>query len=59
MSADTTTDRIELDDQLQEFLLEVRAGQALSLAAWAARVLKRGVLTTQELERCFALGFQG
>ena len=28
--SEATTERIELDDQLQEFLLEVRAGQALS-----------------------------
>jgi len=57
--SETTTERIELDDQLREFLLEVRARQALALAAWASRVLKRGVLTMQELERCFALGFEG
>ena len=57
--SDATADRIEVDDPLQEFLLEVRAGQSLALAAWASRVLKRGVLTMQELERCFALGFEG
>jgi len=57
--SEATTDRIDLDDQLQEFLLEVRAGQALALAAWASQVLKRGVLTMRELERCFALGFEG
>jgi hypothetical protein len=57
--SEATTDRIALDDQLQEFLLEVRAGQALALAAWASRVLKRGVLTMRELERCFSLGFEG
>ena len=57
--SEATTDRVELDDQLQEFLLEVRAGQSLALAVWASRVLKRGVLTMRELERCFALGFEG
>ena len=57
--SEAATDRIELDDQIEEFLHEVRAGQSLALAAWASRVLKRGMLTMQELERCFALGFEG
>ena len=56
---EATTDRIDLDDQLHEFLLDVRTGQSLALAAWASRVLKRGALTMRELERCFALGFEG
>jgi hypothetical protein len=56
---EATIDRIDLDNELREFLAEVRAGQALSLAAWAAKILRRGSLTMRELERCFALGFEG
>ena len=56
---DSETSQIDLDDQLHEFLLAVQVGQSLTLAAWAARILKRGVLTMRELKRCFALGFEG
>jgi hypothetical protein len=57
--SEATTSQIDLDNELQEFLAEVGAGQSLALAAWAARILERGSLTMRELERCFALGFQG
>ena len=57
--SEIATNQVALDDELHAFLLEVRSGQSLALAAWAARVLKRGTLTMQELERCFALGFEG
>jgi hypothetical protein len=50
---------IELDDALHLFLIEVQAGQSLALSAWAAKTLKRGTLTMRDLERCFALGFEG
>jgi hypothetical protein len=50
---------ISIDANLREFLEEVRAGQSLALAAWAARILKSETLTMPELERCFRLGFEG
>ena len=53
------TTQIDLDDALHAFLGNVRSGQSLDLAAWAARVQKRGTLTMRELERCFVLGFEG
>ena len=53
------TNQIDLDDALYAFLGSVRSGQSLDLAAWAARVQKRGTLTMRELERCFVLGFEG
>lgn len=52
-------DPISIDANLRGFLEEVRAGQSLALAAWAAQVLRRESLTMPELERCFRLGFEG
>ena len=53
------TSQIDLDDALDSFLGSVRSGQSLDLAAWAARVQKRGTLSMRDLERCFVLGFEG
>ena len=57
--SEIATAQIDLDDALYAFLSTVRSGQSLDLAAWATRLLKRGMLTMQELERCFSLGFEG
>ncbi len=59
----TNTDKaaneiIGLDRDLRAFLKEVRAGQCLALAAWAAKLLRAGAMTMADLERCFNLGFE-
>ena len=53
----TTT--IRIDGELSRFLRRVRAGQCLGLAAWAAKLLRRGEISEPDLTRCFTLGFEG
>jgi hypothetical protein len=53
----TTETRVTLDRDLRDFLKEVRRGECLALAAWAAKILRAGQMGTTDLERCFGLGF--
>ena len=57
--SEIATTQIDLDEALHAFLGSVRSGQSLDLAAWAARVQRRGTLSMRDLERCFVLGFEG
>ena len=47
-----------LNADLRTFLKRVRAGQCLSLAAWAAPIVRTGRIDGTHLARCFALGFE-
>ena len=57
-NADATNATIKLDADLTAFLRTVMAGQCLALAAWASQLVRRGEMTTADLERCMNLGFE-
>lgn len=50
--------KIKLDADLRKFLRDVRAGQCLALAAWAAKILRAREMEMHDLERCLNLGFE-
>ncbi len=53
-----TTETVKLDDDLRAFLRECAGCQCLSIAAWAARILRADQMSMADLERCLTLGFE-
>jgi hypothetical protein len=52
------TEAVKLGDDLRAFLRECAGCQRLSIAAWAARILRANQMSMAALERCLALGFE-